>query len=55
MKLTTEEKAELIGDLHTYGGAALLAAGASWAWGPAGLITLGLFLTWLGLFWRRRN
>lgn len=45
---------EAAGELHTYGGALMLAAGASWAYPPAGPIVLGLFLTWLGLFWRRK-
>lgn len=45
---------ETWGDLHAYGGALLLSAGASWAYPPAGLILFGAFLSWLGLFWRGR-
>ena len=52
-QLTRGERAELVGDLHTYGGAVLVAGGASWAYPPAGLIVFGAVLMWLGLFWRR--
>lgn len=45
---------ELVGDLHTYGGALACAAGAAWVYPPAGLIVFGAFLAWLGLFWRGR-
>lgn len=52
-KLTAREKAVLVGDLHTYGGAILVAGGAGWAYMPAAPIVLGAFFVWLGLFWRR--
>lgn len=55
MKLTAKQRAELIGDMHTYGGAVLLSVGAWMAYAPAGLIVIGVFLTWLGLFWRGRS
>lgn len=55
MKLTPKQRAELVGDLHTYGGAVIVTVGASLAYPPAGLIFLGAFLSWLGLFWRGRS
>ena len=54
-QLTRGERAELVGDLHTYGGAVLVAGGAGWAYPPAGLIVFGAMLMWLGLFWRRHS
>lgn len=51
-KLTAKQRAELVGDLHVYGGALLFSLGAAWWFRPAGLISFGLFLCWLGLFWR---
>ncbi len=54
-RLTGGERAELAGDLHTYGGAALVAGGAGWAYPPAGLIVFGVVLMWLGLFWGRHS
>lgn len=52
--LTQKQKAELVGDFHTYGGALALSAGASWAWPPAGPMVFGFVLMALGLFWRGR-
>ena len=51
-KLTARQRAELVGDLHVYGGALLFSLGTAWWFRPAGLISFGLFLCWLGLFWR---
>lgn len=51
-RLSPKQRAELVGDAHVYGGAALFSAGAAWWYGPAGLISFGVFLCWLGLFWR---
>lgn len=54
-RLTRKQAAEILGDLHVYGGAALASLGAAWAWPPAGLIGFGLFLTLLGLGARRKT
>lgn len=53
MKLTKQQRADLVGDAHTYGGALTFAVGLGWGVGPwAGLAAFGAFLAWLGLFWR---
>ena len=54
MRLTDRQKAEIAGDAHVYGGALILAIGAGTAYPPLGPISFGLFLCWLGLFWRGR-
>lgn len=55
MRLTAQQKAELIGDAHVYGGALAVALGASLVHPPAGPMVFGFFLSWLGLFWRGRR
>lgn len=53
-RLTARQRAELVGDLHTYGGAAALGIGlGGWLSPWIGLAVFGAFLTWLGLFWRK--
>jgi hypothetical protein len=40
-------------NLHAYGGASIVALGAGWVYPPAGVIVMGVFLAWLGLYWGR--
>lgn len=42
------DRRALLIDLHVYGGLLLLAAGASWAWPPAGPMIFGAGLAALG-------
>lgn len=54
-RLSTHEKAELVGDAHVYGGALLVALGAGFVHPPLGPIVFGAFACFLGLFWRGRK
>lgn len=55
MKLNAKQRAELLGDLHVYGGAVVLSVGAWFAYPPAGPIVFGGFICGLGLLWRGRS
>lgn len=54
MKLTKRQKAELVGDIHVYGGGLMVATGSGLTFGGgAGLIVFGALLALLGLLYRR--